>query len=88
MEQLWTGSFVTASHAAIVVRYVGPTDHRCSRWIATCRRGRPDETYRATASFQDGPIAAAKALLAQYNLTWELVSVGSICMDTYVVTTR
>ena len=87
MEQSWTGSHVTASHAAIVVKYAGPTDHRCSRWVAMCRRG-AGETYKATVSFQDGPIAAARALLGKYGLDWELASVGSIDTDTYVVTTR
>ena len=87
MEQSWTGTHVTASHAAIVVKYAGPTDHRCSRWIATCRRG-ADEVYRSTVSFQDGPIAAAEALLARHGLGWELRSVGSIDTDTYVITTR
>ena len=87
MDQSWTGTHVTASAPAIVVKYKGPTNHRCSHWIASCYRD-ADTTYRVSVSFQDGPIAAAEKLLAQHGWTWELVSVGSIDAETYVIVTR
>jgi hypothetical protein len=80
----WTGTHVHGSNAAIVVRYRGPTDHRGARYLATCVRGR-DETWRASATFQDGPLAAARALIASQGLNWELGTVGTIDGDTYVV---
>ena len=87
MEQVWTGSHVTGSGAAIVVKYRGPTNTRGSRWVASCVRG-ADETWRAMVPFQDGPIAAAKKLIQARGLNWTLDRVASIDADTYVVTTQ
>lgn len=87
MDQKWTGTHIQGSGAAIVVKYKGPTNHRGSRWIASCCRG-SDETYRITVPFNAGPINAAEQLLVKYGWDWTLQSVGSINADTYVITTR
>jgi hypothetical protein len=38
------------SFPVVTVRYSGPTNHRGSRWFATCRRG-VDATYRASGPY-------------------------------------
>ena len=56
LTERWNGSSVrTNGHHGVMVRYVGPTDHKGSRWQAK------DCDKRATiyVPFADGPIAAA-----------------------------
>ena len=51
----------------IKVRYLGPTDHKCSRWIATYKRS-SDQTFRATLPYgDDDGYSAALACLAKIN---------------------
>ena len=83
--QVWTGSHVSGSHPAIVVRYVGATNHRGSRWFASLKRD-SETTWRASVSFQDGPLEAARELLRKQNLTtWQLRDCASIDPDTYAI---
>ena len=56
LAERWNGNHVRNSgRVGVLVRYVGPTDHRPPRWQAK------DMDSRATVygSFSDGPIAAA-----------------------------
>lgn len=83
--QAWTGSYVSGSHPAIIVRYVGPTNHRGSRWFASLKRD-SETTWRASVPFQDGPLEAARELLRKQNLTtWQLRDCASIDPDTYAI---
>ena len=55
----------------IRVRYLGPTDHRGSRWVATCKRS-ADQVFRAVLPYEhDGSDYrgqhAALACLAKIN---------------------
>jgi hypothetical protein len=80
----WTGTHVSGSTAAAVVRYHGPTNTRGSRWIATVKRG-GGEVWRASVPFQEGPLAAAVAAVGKFGATWSPVSCHSIDPDTYCV---
>jgi hypothetical protein len=80
----WTGSHVSGSRACAVVKYHGPTNTRGSRWIATIKRG-GGEIWRASVSFQDGPITAAVAAAGKFGANWEPVSCHSIDPDTYAI---
>ncbi len=53
----------------IRVKYLGATNHRCSRWVATYKRD-ADTTFRATVNYEksdDRGEAAALACLAKIN---------------------
>ncbi len=53
----------------IRVKYLGATDHRCSRWVATYKQD-TDTTFRATVNYEksdDRGEAAALACLAKFN---------------------
>ena len=51
----------------VKVRYLGATDHKCSRWVATYKRS-PDQIFRATLPYDDdNGYAAALACLAKIN---------------------
>ena len=82
---LWTGSLLQGSRPVVVVKYHGPTDTRGSKWIATYQPGtRPGATYRASAPFHDGPIAAFNALRfknMEMMATWTVGSIGSSHSD-------
>ena len=82
--QEWNGSYVTGSHCGIVVKYLGPTNHRGSRWAASLYRD-PDTTWRASVPYADGPLAAAQLLLDKQGLTWQLGDVSSIADSTYCI---
>jgi len=83
--QSWTGSYVSGSHPAIVVRYCGPTSARGSRWFASLKRD-SETTWRASVPFEDGPLLAAQALLDKQNLEgWRLFDCASIDSNTYAV---
>ena len=50
------------------VEYRGPTHTLGGRWVAVIRRGRDrSDQYRATASFNEGPDAAAHAAVDRIN---------------------
>ena len=85
--QRWTGSHIENSRPAIVVKYHGPTDRRGSLWRATCKRF-ANERWIGTASFREGPIAAARNLLSKrVELEdWNVAGCYSIDGDTYCVT--
>ena len=54
------------------VEYRGPTETRGSRWVAVIRRGRDrSDCYRATVPFNDGPDAAARAVVDRFNAAME-----------------
>lgn len=81
----WTGTHVQGSTISAVVKYHGPTDKRCSRWIATLKRGKND-VHRASVSFSDGPMAAALAAATRAGCPhWTVKSVHTIDEDTYCV---
>ena len=80
--QRWTGTHISGSQSAVVVRYAGPTDRRGSRWIATLKRD-SQTVWRAAVPFADGPIAAAQALLTKQGLNWQVRDCCSIDSDTY-----
>jgi hypothetical protein len=51
-----------------VVKYCGPTNCRGSRWLATINRGNePQHKFRASVPFDQGPDAAAAAVIAKAN---------------------
>ena len=55
---------------AVVVAYVPPTNTRCSQWRATLTRGTGAENrWRARVTYNDGPDAAAAAVVARFNET-------------------
>ena len=80
----WTGAFVSGSTACAVVKYHGPTNTKGSRWIATIKRG-GDETFRASASFLDGPLVAAIAATRKFGANWTPISCHNIDSDTYCI---
>ncbi len=52
----------------VLVRYLGATNSRGSRWQATLNRGAGAENrYRAAVPYADGPDAAAAAVVARFN---------------------
>jgi hypothetical protein len=52
----------------IVVAYVPPTNTRCSQWRATLTRGTgAADRWRARVTYNDGPDAAAAAVVARFN---------------------
>lgn len=80
----WTGSHVSGSRACAVVRYAGATDTRGSRWLATIKRD-SDNTWRASATYQEGPITAALRAASKAGVEWQAVTCHSIDSDTYCV---
>jgi hypothetical protein len=80
----WTGSCVSGSHACAVVRYAGATDTRGSRWLATIKRDN-DNAWRASATYQEGPITAALRAASKAGVDWQAVTCHSIDSDTYCV---
>ena len=80
----WTGSHVSGSHACAVVRYAGPTGTRGSRWFATIKRD-SQTTWRASATFAEGPITAALRAADRAGVDWAAVTCHSIDPDTYCV---
>jgi hypothetical protein len=61
-----------------VVEYCGATDTRGSVWRATIRRGNTAaDKFRATVPFEDGPDAAARAVVERFNRAlaadWQLI---------------
>jgi hypothetical protein len=65
LEERWTGcSLRTNGDHAVLVRYMGPTDHKSSRWQA-----KHYERGIAYGSYTDGPIAAAIRWAAKAGLT-------------------
>ena len=52
----------------ITVKYLGPTDNKCSRWSASLIRGtEPEHRLRAIVTYQKGPDAAALAVVEKFN---------------------
>ena len=80
----WEGSYVSGSTACAVVKYLGATDTKGSRWSARINRG-SDATWSATVAFEDGPIAAALKACTKAGVDWQPVSCHSIDSDTYAV---
>jgi len=69
------------------VEYRGATERRGSAWVATIRRGRDrDSLYRAAVPYNDGPDAAARAVVARFNRDlspeeqWDLLG-AALSMD-------
>ena len=53
---------------AIITKYLGPTNNRCSRIKATCERGSITISYPANArNPEQAHIEAAKALIRKFN---------------------
>jgi hypothetical protein len=53
---------------AVVVAYVPPTNTRCSQWRATLTRGTgAGNRWRARVTYNEGPDAAAAAVVARFN---------------------
>ena len=85
--QRWTGSHIDNSSPAIVVSYKGPTERRGSYWRAVLKRD-SETRWIGTATFRDGPIAAARNLLSKRVelKDWPISGCYSIDADTYAVT--
>lgn len=82
----WSGHSVQGSSACAVVKYHGPTNTRGSRWIATLKRSsQTGDQWRASATFEDGPLVAAELVLKRADLDWKVCSCHSIDPDTYCV---
>jgi len=60
----WTGTRVYPAPYGALVRYLGPTNRKCSRWVATITRD--GKHTRAYVTYTDGPIAAAIAAETKY----------------------
>lgn len=87
ITQTWTGTHISGSRPAVVVRYHGPTNTKGSCWRATLKRD-SETTWRGSAPFQDGPVAAWNALRFKHGLhDWTVERIGSIDPDTYVILT-
>ena len=84
--QRWTGSHIQESRPAIIVKYHGPTDRRGSYWRATCKRD-SGTRWIGTASFREGPIAAARNLLSKrVELSdWIVAGCYTVEPDVYAV---
>ena len=80
----WTGSHVSGSRACAVVKYHGPTNTRGSRWIATVKRD-CETVWRASATFDEGPITAALRAANKAGYSWEAITCHNIDSDTYCV---
>jgi len=66
----WNGHSVRGSEGSCaLVKYLGPTNHRGSRWKATIMRD-AETKWSATASYEEGPIVAVEKLLEKQNLDW------------------
>ena len=87
----WNGHSLSPSFGiAVTVKYQGPTNTRGSRWIASVKRDR-QTTWRASATYDDGPIAAFNALRRKYVADlgdWTVAAVGSLDTETYVLLCR
>jgi hypothetical protein len=85
-QYLWDGHGIRGSLATVTVKYHGPTNTKGSRWKATVKRDR-DTTLSATATFEDGPVAAFNALRRKHVDVlgdWVVAHIGSADMgDTY-----
>ena len=80
----WTGSHVSGSRVAAVVRYHGPTDIRGSVWVATIKRD-SENVWRATVPFADGPVTAALKAADKGGVQWAALTCHSIDADTYCI---
>jgi hypothetical protein len=87
----WDGHSLSPSFGkAVTVKYHGATNTRGSRWVASVKRDR-HTTWRASATYQDGPIAAFNALRRKYVADlgdWTVAAVGSLDSETYVLLLR
>lgn len=82
----WTGMRVEHTLPCAVVKYLGPTDSRCSRWSATVMRGHK-EGYRHVVSFDQGPLVAAELAMNKAGLDHlSIRDCAYINEDTYCVT--
>ena len=81
----WVGSHVSGSRACAVVKYSAPNNNgRGSRWFATIKRD-SQNTWRASATFEEGPITAALRAATKGGVSWECLTCHSIDPDTYCV---
>ena len=68
----WNGHSVIGSKGSCaLVKYLGPTEHKSSRWKATIMRD-AETKWSATASYNEGPIVAVEKLLEKQNLDWTI----------------
>ena len=80
----WTGSHVSGSRTCAAVRYVGPTNSRGSRWLATIKRD-ASTVWRGSSTFEEGPITAALRAATKAGVEWQALTCHSLDADTYVV---
>jgi len=72
MNLEWNGHSVNGSKGSCaLVKYLGPTDYKGSRWKATVSRD-SETMWSAIASYDDGPIVAVENLIEKYGLDWEV----------------
>jgi len=69
----------------LLVKYAGATNTKGSRWMATLSRGgHPESLAKASVSYQEGPDAAALAVVEKFNTvnntTWSVDPVA-LSMD-------
>ena len=93
MNSYYDGPLVWNGHGcnvktAVIVDYLGPTDHKGSRWRAKVKNSN-ERAWTASVGFQAGPIEAAAKLLKKYKLDWELQHGASTNNgDTYIFTIK
>ena len=80
----WSGGHMNGSRPCAVVKYHGPTNSKCSRWIATIRRD-PGDVWRASVPFLDGPVMAALKATGKAGVPWKAITCHSIDSDTYCI---
>ena len=58
----------SAYRPGLLVKYLGATNTKGSRWMASLSRGgHPETLAKATVSYQEGPDAAALAVVEKFN---------------------
>jgi hypothetical protein len=83
----WSGCYVSGARPCATVRYVGHTNTKGARWIATLKRGK-DAMFRASVPYTDGPLAAADLACQKANVPhWKACDCASLdgMGDEYVV---
>jgi hypothetical protein len=87
----WNGHSLSPSFGlAVTVKYQGATNTRCSRWVASVKHDR-HTTWRASVTYDDGPLAAFNALRRKHVSAlgdWTVAAVGSLDTETYVLLCR
>jgi hypothetical protein len=81
----WNGRSLRGARQCAVVKYVGQSNTRPSRWIAKLGDSNGAK-FRAAVPFDDGPVAAAMKLAAKMGQDWKPTHIACVDPSNYVVT--